>query len=837
MAGPTIANAEVDVDLDGDRLSAQARRIATRAADGFGRSFQQRLDRSGLGRTIPRLLAGSIGGGGDAGRRLAESFSESFRITILRNLDNDVRLIIGLLVALAPQIAALGSGLSAALVGQLSTALVGLGGALLTVGGPATALALSVAMLASEWEDLLERNQALSTAVDNLSGAWSEQSAIMADLAARGIGPLIDSLATAIGNSNIGAGLGRAISEIAVAFDQVVGSSAFNQFLTALESTFPQALSLFGQSIAQITQALLQLFASAGPAAVQLGEAFLSWSTSFAAAMDRMAASGQLSAFFDQAVVSVQALMGFILPLTQALGNVFLLGTASGDRMLGTLGELAQQFLAFTQSVEGSQAITDWFANGEQVFNALLPLIGALGTMLADLVTAETINQVVSFLGAMTELVPIIGQVLSVIGELNLLNLVTQALIGIGQALQPVLPLLSSLASAIGNVDPGLIQGIAVGFAALFAAARGVGALLGLNNLLLLLTGGSTGLAGALRIVGVALRGLFAVMLTNPIGLVITAIAALVAGLVYFFTQTETGRAAWASFVSWLQDLWAGLSEWFTGTFLPAMTAVWDGLVAGVQGIGSFFVDAWNGLINAPQALVDWFTGTLVPFFQNLPQLIGAGIEIIGQVFQNAFQSALDWLTGTFLPFIAGIPGAIASGLGAAVGFFLGLPGQIIGALANLTTFWLTFWANLFTTAINFISTGITNIITFFTGLPAQIQSLWASFTAWWAAFWPALWTTAISAIASGIGSIVAWFTNLVDNVTIIVNYLRANFPAILGQMMGRAVAAVASEVTREIPRESRFENHEITLFTPLCTAATARPIICPRIAGKLARR
>ncbi|MDI3567742.1 hypothetical protein OWC48_46315, partial [Bradyrhizobium sp. Arg816] len=37
------------------------------------------------------------------------------------------------------------------------------------------------------------------------------------------------------------------------------------------------------------------------------------------------------------------------------------------------------------------------------------------------------------------------------------------------------------------------------------------------------------------------------VMNLNPIGLIVTAIAALVAGLVYFFTQTETGRKAWAA--------------------------------------------------------------------------------------------------------------------------------------------------------------------------------------------------------------------------------------------------------------------------------------------------
>ena len=63
------------------------------------------------------------------------------------------------------------------------------------------------------------------------------------------------------------------------------------------------------------------------------------------------------------------------------------------------------------------------------------------------------------------------------------------------------------------------------------------------------------------------------VMNANPIMLVVTAIAALVAGLAYFFTQTETGRQIWASiteafqsFINWVATVWSGMlqavSDW-----------------------------------------------------------------------------------------------------------------------------------------------------------------------------------------------------------------------------------------------------------------------------------
>lgn len=47
---------------------------------------------------------------------------------------------------------------------------------------------------------------------------------------------------------------------------------------------------------------------------------------------------------------------------------------------------------------------------------------------------------------------------------------------------------------------------------------------------------------------------LWMIMMDNPIILLISVIAALAAGLTYFFTKTETGRQAWAKFVSFLQS-------------------------------------------------------------------------------------------------------------------------------------------------------------------------------------------------------------------------------------------------------------------------------------------
>ena len=71
------------------------------------------------------------------------------------------------------------------------------------------------------------------------------------------------------------------------------------------------------------------------------------------------------------------------------------------------------------------------------------------------------------------------------------------------------------------------------------------------------------------------------VMNANPIMLVVTAIAALTAGLVYFFTQTETG-----------QRLWAQFTEFFQGAFQSGHHRD-QGLLPELRGQGG--CDCWAG--------------------------------------------------------------------------------------------------------------------------------------------------------------------------------------------------------------------------------------------------
>ena len=143
-----------------------------------------------------------------------------------------------------------------------------------------------------------------------------------------------------------------------------------------------------------------------------------------------------------------------------------------------------------------------------------------------------------------------------------------------------------------------------------------------------------TAVTTAMRIAAVAQALFNAVMAANPIMLVITLIAALVAGLTYFFTCTNTGKAVWSSFTSFLSGCVQGIIGFFSGL---GSTIV------------NIFNSAANGARNAWNGVVSWFRGipgTIGGFFSGAGTLLyNAGASIISG-FLNGLKSMWSNVTG-----------------------------------------------------------------------------------------------------------------------------------------------------------------------------------------------
>ena len=179
------------------------------------------------------------------------------------------------------------------------------------------------------------------------------------------------------------------------------------------------------------------------------------------------------------------------------------------------------------------------------------------------------------------------------------------------------------------------------------------------------------------------IQGAFnAIMAVNPFVLLGIAIAAVVAALVYFFTQTETGKKAWASFVDFLKS-------------------AWDSVVSFFSGIGQWFADVWNGAVDGAKAiwqgLVDWFSGIvqgiqnvwngITTFFSNLWTTVIGGIQSVWGGVTDFFSGIFDAVSSVVSTVFSAIGGFASSAWDVLVGVWnavAGFFGEIFNAVSNV---------------------------------------------------------------------------------------------------------------------------------------------------------
>lgn len=243
-----------------------------------------------------------------------------------------------------------------------------------------------------------------------------------------------------------------------------------------------------------------------------------------------------------------------------------------------------------------------------------------------------------------------------------------------------------------------------------------------------------------------AVQGAFnAVIAANPIGAIVVGVAAFVAALVWFFTQTETGRKAWASFTSFLSSAWQSVVSFVTSLG---------------QNIANFFTQT---IPNAIQSVIQWF--------QQLPSAIGTAlsnlITSIGTWAVSFGQSALQ----AGQQFVSNI-----------ANFLTNLPATIAYWLAYGITFVVLWAAQLGSQAISAGQQFLANLGTFFVQLPGNIWN-WLTSTVASVASWAA--QMGANALSAG--------SRFLSNVGTFISQLPAN----VGSWLSGAVSAAASFVGR----------------------------------------
>lgn len=151
---------------------------------------------------------------------------------------------------------------------------------------------------------------------------------------------------------------------------------------------------------------------------------------------------------------------------------------------------------------------------------------------------------------------------------------------------------------------------------------------------------------------GVATAAQYALNLAmslNPIGIIIAAIAALVAGLIWFFTQTELGQEIWANFTRFLGEAWTNIVTVATTVF---------------SALGTFFSDLWTGIVTFITTRVQAIMTVITTVVSVIVALWNAYWAMVGAVITTVWNTIVAFVTGTInrvMSVISAVMSTIAS--------------------------------------------------------------------------------------------------------------------------------------------------------------------------------
>jgi trimeric autotransporter adhesin len=503
------------------------------------------------------------------------------------------------------------------------------------------------------------------------------------------------------------------------------------------------------------------------------------------------------------------------------------------------------------------------FSGVQQAAPALVNLFNTIGNFASNLASAKT--PMAAFLKNMIAWSPVIAIILVAFGVLTtVIGTVITNFSVIAGALGPVSIGFSIAAAAIGLIATksktvsgalngmiGVIKNIGQFIKSAFnneivksfavAIAAGVTAFRG-YTIVSSIVGFLKSFSLAETAASVAQWALNAAMNANPIALIITAIVGLVAGLIYFFTQTKTGQKIWSEFVSGLKSMWNGLASFFSGlwsgiikTFNNASKGVqkgwdstksffgnlwsgitsgaqsaWSGTVSGAQsawsGLGSFFSGLWSGITSGASEAWNRLSSFLSSSWSNVSSTassIWGGISSFFSGIWNGIVTIATAVWGTFGSSLTSIWNGIVQ---AASGVFNMLKAVIMGPILLVLDLIDGGWNKLgsdlqliWTNTVSAASQIWNGLVTYFSGIWSLISTF--AVTEWNAlvATIEGIWTSFITGATAVWSTLVLFFTGLWDGI---VSYAEAAWTGFTSFLSGiwNAIVSTAEGIWNALP-------------------------------------
>lgn len=264
-------------------------------------------------------------------------------------------------------------------------------------------------------------------------------------------------------------------------------------------------------------------------------------------------------------------------------------------------------------------------------------------------------------------------------------------------------------------------------------------------------------IVSALRLVIPVIKLLNLAFAASPIGFVVTLIAALVAGLIYFFTQTEIGKEIWGGFVNFLKDVWANFSTFLTESWTNITTFISEALA----NIGEFFTNFganvsaiwtgfWNGIKAIASAVWSVIVTVVTAYINSVKAVISAVVGAISAVW------SATWNT------IKAVASAVWSGIVAFVTAYINTVKAVITSVVNaISSVWSSVWNGIKSVVMAVFGA----IKSFISGAMNTIRSVVVSLVNGVRSAWTAGWNAVKSAFVSVVTGIVSSVSNFVSSV------------------------------------------------------------------------
>lgn len=167
-----------------------------------------------------------------------------------------------------------------------------------------------------------------------------------------------------------------------------------------------------------------------------------------------------------------------------------------------------------------------------------------------------------------------------------------------------------------------------------------------------------TAAANAVKVVRLAILGMNAAMLANPIGLIVALIAGLVAAFIYLWNNVEGFRKFWKSAWNTIKSLASSAGK----AIKKALVDAWNGVKKAWSAVTGFFRGIWNGIKSVFSATKSWFTNLFRnawngvkgawnganSFFSGIWSKIKGVFGSVGSWFRGKFQSAWTSIKSVF---------------------------------------------------------------------------------------------------------------------------------------------------------------------------------------------